>query len=174
MNTTSDFIDTLEQICINKDSINGKRKFYFIVQMLNKMDILDFEDIQNYTNIIKTDIDNYFLNLNSTLFSRYNNEYEECEKIGKGGFGNVFISKHFLDNKRYAIKKIIVPQNRIVINNTINEILILSRLNHDNIVRYYHSWIEYYNYPVNILNDSTLLLSHARFINKPSSFPFLE
>ena len=168
MNTNTYFIDILEQICINKDRINGKIKFNFIIQMLNKMDIIDFEDIQNYQNIVESEIiDNYFLNLNSTLFSRYNNEYEEYEKIGEGGFGNVFISKHFLDNKRYAIKKIIVPQDRIFINNTITEILILSRLNHDNIVRYYNSWIENYNYPVNILLDNQY--SNFKLLNDDSS-----
>ncbi len=40
------------------------------------------------------------------LKSRYQNEYDEIETLGKGGFGQVFKARNRLDGQLYAIKKI--------------------------------------------------------------------
>ena len=38
--------------------------------------------------------------------SRYENDFEELDKIGEGGFGEVFKARHRIDGNIYAIKKI--------------------------------------------------------------------
>jgi len=40
------------------------------------------------------------------LKSRYQNEYDEIEALGKGGFGQVYKARNRLDSQLYAIKKI--------------------------------------------------------------------
>lgn len=140
-----DFIKILEGKCL-LDKINGRTKFYFILKILNKMNIIKSEDLENSQDLILPNVfKNDLFTPISAIVPRYNNEYEEYNQIGEGGFGKVFISKHYLDNNVYAIKKILVKENKInSINNAISEILILSRLQHPNIVRYYNSWIEPY------------------------------
>lgn len=66
--------------------------------------------------------------------------YEIIEKIGEGGFGAVYKGKHNFDRKIYAIK--IIPlqsddENEIM--QLTREIEILSKLEHENIVRYHTS-----------------------------------
>lgn len=150
-----DFIKILEEKCL-LDKINGRTKFYFILKILNKMNIIKSEDLEKSQDLILPNIfkDDFFAPI-SAIVPRYNNEYEEYNKIGEGGFGKVFISKHYLDNNVYAIKKILVEENKInSINNVISEILILSRLQHHNIVRYYNSWMEPYILTGDIKDDS--------------------
>jgi serine/threonine protein kinase len=140
-----DFIKILEEKCLI-DKINGRGKFYFILKILNKMNIIKSEDFSKSQDLILPSVfrDDFFAPI-SAIVPRYSNEYEEYNKIGEGGFGKVFISKHYLDNNVYAIKKILVEEDKInSINNVISEILILSRLQHPNIVRYYNSWMEPY------------------------------
>lgn len=60
--------------------------------------------------------------------------------VGKGGFGKVYKTYSELDNKIYAIKKIIITKGSI--DYSIKEIRVLASLNHKNIIRYYNSWIE--------------------------------
>jgi len=75
--------------------------------------------------------------------SRYVNDFIELEKINTGGFGSVHKATNKLDGMNYAIKKI--PIKDIELLNTIkviNEVKILAKLNHDNIIRYYSTWIE--------------------------------
>jgi len=43
---------------------------------------------------------------NRTTYSRYQNEFEEITKLGKGGFGSVYQVRNKLDGQFYAIKKI--------------------------------------------------------------------
>ncbi|EGW10169.1 Interferon-induced, double-stranded RNA-activated protein kinase [Cricetulus griseus] len=37
---------------------------------------------------------------------RFNNDFEDIEEIGSGGFGQVFKAKHRIDGKTYAIKRV--------------------------------------------------------------------
>ena len=64
-------------------------------------------------------------------------------KIGEGGFGQVFHCIHKLDERPYAIKKILLPKNNpIETTRILREVKHLSSLNHQNIVRYYQTWVE--------------------------------
>lgn len=60
--------------------------------------------------------------------------------IGEGTFGKVYQCLHKLDEKEYAIKKIPIIEGK----KCIDEIKILSKLYHPNIIRYYNSF-EYNN-----------------------------
>lgn len=75
--------------------------------------------------------------------SRLHNEFEIIKILGKGGFGHVWKVKNKLDSRVYALKKIrLNPSNKYLNRKIKREVKLLSRLNHENIVRYYNSWIE--------------------------------
>ncbi|KAG8989771.1 hypothetical protein FRB90_002076, partial [Tulasnella sp. 427] len=72
--------------------------------------------------------------------SRYKEEWEEIEFLGKGGFGSVVKARLKLDGAIYAVKKIkLRGENDGKIYREVNA---LSRLNHRFIVRYHTTWIE--------------------------------
>ncbi|KAL1501167.1 hypothetical protein ABEB36_006549 [Hypothenemus hampei] len=76
--------------------------------------------------------------------SRIDNEFEFLEHLGKGAFGEVLKVRNKLDGGYYAIKKIKLGQNNKALNKRkiLREVTLLSKQNHENIVRYYTSWIE--------------------------------
>jgi len=70
-------------------------------------------------------------------------DYEILKKLGSGGFGEVFKVRHRLDQCYYALKKIPINASNLSINRKImHEVKYLSRLNHENVVRYYGTWVE--------------------------------
>ncbi|OUM62666.1 hypothetical protein PIROE2DRAFT_54356 [Piromyces sp. E2] len=91
--------------------------------------------------------ENYGERLLRTTYSRYQNEFEEITKLGKGGFGSVYQVRNKLDGQYYAIKKIKLqcdPQNTMECDiRIIQEVKTFARIsNHPNIVRYHGAWIE--------------------------------
>lgn len=73
--------------------------------------------------------------------SRYVNEFHELGRLGKGGFGEVFKARNKLDGQLYAVKKI--SQNSPgSLSDILSEIMLLSRLNHPYVVRYFNTWLE--------------------------------
>uniref|UniRef100_A0A667YGK0 eIF-2-alpha kinase GCN2 n=1 Tax=Myripristis murdjan TaxID=586833 RepID=A0A667YGK0_9TELE len=75
-------------------------------------------------------------------FSRYSNEFEELQLLGKGAFGAVIKVQNKLDGCYYAVKRIQVNPASKQFRRIKGEVTLLSRLNHENIVRYYNAWIE--------------------------------
>jgi hypothetical protein len=76
-------------------------------------------------------------------------DYAEQGVIGKGGYGTVYKVHNHLDNCQYAIKKILISSQKLQkfretaqVDALLAELRTLARLNHKNIVRYYHGWIE--------------------------------
>ncbi|KAF4527599.1 hypothetical protein B566_EDAN015153 [Ephemera danica] len=66
--------------------------------------------------------------------SRVLTEFEVLQWLGKGAFGDVL---------KYALKRIkLNPRNKALNRKITREVKLLSRLNHENVVRYYNSWIE--------------------------------
>ncbi|MFT7802001.1 eIF-2-alpha kinase GCN2 isoform X1 [Arapaima gigas] len=90
-------------------------------------------------------------------FSRYYTEFEELKLLGKGAFGAVIKVQNKLDGCYYAVKRIQVNPTSKQFRRIKGEVTLLSRLNHENIVRYYNAWIERHEMPsVGVLsNDSS-------------------
>ncbi|XP_074662114.1 eIF-2-alpha kinase GCN2-like [Tubulanus polymorphus] len=98
--------------------------------------------------------------------SRLNTEFEVLEWLGKGGFGDVIKVLNRLDGRYYAIKRILLnPKSKQFNRKITREVKLLSRLNHENVVRYYNSWIET---SVQALEDCTSS-SSASNSTKPST-----
>ena len=74
--------------------------------------------------------------------SRSESEFREIRKLGEGGFGSVFLAKNLLDYNNNAVKKIKLNVADPFSRKVRKEVILLSSLNHPNIVRYYQSWIE--------------------------------
>ncbi|CAG0879388.1 unnamed protein product [Darwinula stevensoni] len=75
--------------------------------------------------------------------SRLLQEFYDLEWLGSGGFGDVLKGKNKLDGNIYAIKRVVLnPRNRALNRKITREVKLLSRLNHENVVRYFNSWIE--------------------------------
>ncbi|XP_071963594.1 eIF-2-alpha kinase GCN2-like [Antedon mediterranea] len=75
--------------------------------------------------------------------SRLLSEFQIMDLLGKGGFGSVMKVKNKLDSNFYAIKRIqLDPSKQELTRKITREVKLLSRLHHENVVRYYNSWIE--------------------------------
>lgn len=75
--------------------------------------------------------------------SRLDTEFEFLNNLGKGAYGDVLKVRNKLDNRQYAIKRIPLPaRSKQLYRKMTREVELLSRLNHENVVRYYNSWIE--------------------------------
>ena len=106
--------------------------------------------------------------MEQTLFinQRLKHEYADIESVGKGGYGEVFKCRHIIDGATYALKAVRFNINinkneneKILkemtlnyllkykntpdeIKNILREVIIMSKMQHKNIVRYLDSWIE--------------------------------
>jgi translation initiation factor 2-alpha kinase 4 len=141
----------LEYICIKHDP-QKTSLFPELVGYLQSNDMIKPIDYnsQQYTaiknsnlNMLHKFIKNYGIPDSSLPIyeSRYVNDFIEVNKISDGGFGSVYKTIHKLDKVAYAIKKIpldIVENNKEIL----NESMILAHLNHNNIIRYYSTWLE--------------------------------
>ncbi|KAK4995059.1 eukaryotic translation initiation factor 2-alpha kinase [Elasticomyces elasticus] len=72
--------------------------------------------------------------------SRYVADFTEVGRLGKGGFGEVVKARNKLDGGIYAIKKI--RQSTAALSEVLSEVVLLHRLNHPYVVRYYSAWLE--------------------------------
>ncbi|XP_045185726.2 eIF-2-alpha kinase GCN2-like [Mercenaria mercenaria] len=89
--------------------------------------------------------------------SRLTNEFDVLKSLGKGGFGDVIKVKNKLDGRLYAIKRIpLNPKSQQFNKKITREVKLLSRLNHENVVRYYNSWIETSDEPAESDSSSSL------------------
>ncbi|OAL66512.1 PEK/GCN2 protein kinase [Trichophyton rubrum] len=82
--------------------------------------------------------------------SRYSHDFDEVGRLGRGGYGLVVKARNKLDGRFYAVKKI-SQKSPVALKDTLSEIMLLSRLNHPYVVRYFTAWLEE-NY-VAISND---------------------
>ncbi|XP_025409124.1 LOW QUALITY PROTEIN: eIF-2-alpha kinase GCN2 [Sipha flava] len=90
-----------------------------------------------------TDDQNVFEYSFSSARSRLDKEFVILDWLGKGAFGDVLKVKNKLDDCLYAIKCIELNKKNKNLNKKITrEVKLLSRLNHENVVRYFNSWIE--------------------------------
>lgn len=96
--------------------------------------------------------------------SRYEREFEEIGRLGKGGFGEVVKARNRMEGTFYAIKKIKHKSNKL--ETLLSEVLSLARLNHQYIVRYYGTWVEEVQG-----NDSAIDLEEESDFESDSEFP---
>ncbi|KAF2795299.1 Serine/threonine-protein kinase [Melanomma pulvis-pyrius CBS 109.77] len=75
------------------------------------------------------------------LYSRYASDWVEAGRLGKGGYGEVVKSRNKVDGRVYAIKKI-RQKSASALTEVLSEVMLLSRLNHPCVVRYYTAWPE--------------------------------
>ncbi|KAK3673593.1 eukaryotic translation initiation factor 2-alpha kinase [Recurvomyces mirabilis] len=83
--------------------------------------------------------------------SRYLMDFTELGRLGKGGFGEVVKARNKLDGGVYAIKKI--KQAPHLLDQVLSEVMLLNRLNHPYVVRYFATWLE--NDVLNVETDET-------------------
>ncbi|XP_066133228.1 eIF-2-alpha kinase GCN2 isoform X2 [Saccopteryx bilineata] len=83
-------------------------------------------------------------------FSRYFIEFEELQLLGKGAFGAVIKVQNKLDGCCYAVKRIPINPASRHFRRIKGEVTLLSRLHHENIVRYYNAWIERHERPTGL------------------------
>ncbi|MEE6475027.1 hypothetical protein FKM82_010583 [Ascaphus truei] len=62
-------------------------------------------------------------------------DFDDITHLATGGYGTVYKARKILD-KRYYVVKIVKRRNE----KSIAEVQTLARLQHENIIRYYHSW----------------------------------
>lgn len=79
--------------------------------------------------------------------SRYFQDFNEIERIGRGSYGSVFKVRNKLDGNHYAIKKILV--NDQIKKRVLKEVQLLSKFQSQSIVRYFQSWSEYFDCQLN-------------------------
>ena len=106
----------------------GSINFNFNMGTLLKLPIQDF-----INKIINQNAKKNRININ-------NKEYNIIKELGKNGFGRVIQVSSNSDNKNYAVKVIpITEETKDQFKNIQNEVDILSKLNCNNIVKYYNS-----------------------------------
>ncbi|ODV82703.1 hypothetical protein CANARDRAFT_30621 [[Candida] arabinofermentans NRRL YB-2248] len=74
------------------------------------------------------------------MYSRYVQDFEEVGILGRGGFGEVVKVRNKLDGRFYAVKKVRHTEDKLA--KILTEVLLLARLNHQYVVRYYAAWLE--------------------------------
>jgi translation initiation factor 2-alpha kinase 3 len=81
--------------------------------------------------------------------SIFQTQYGPKTLLGRGGFGNVYRVKNLVDDREYAIKRIVIrskklnqPGHKNHHHTILMEARSLSKLNHQNIIRYYGAWVE--------------------------------
>lgn len=76
-------------------------------------------------------------------------EYKVLEELGHGGFGTVYKVRNRVDSRLYALKKVkLNPDNETLNERIMREVKLLSRLNHENVIRYYTAWNETETYEI--------------------------
>ena len=100
-------------------------KWQELIDLLLKEDYHERPDIEE---VLK-----YVLSINM------NEDYEIINKLGEGGFGEVFLIKK--DNQKFALKKIPLP-NKLLTKDKMKEykemLLILQTLNSENVIKYFN------------------------------------
>ncbi|KAL9895181.1 pancreatic eIF-2alpha kinase isoform 2-T2 [Glossina fuscipes fuscipes] len=81
-------------------------------------------------------------NSGENFSSRFQSDFDMMRCLGRGGFGVVFEAKNKLDDCRYAIKRITLPNKEESRVRVMREVKTLANCEHQNIVRYFQSWVE--------------------------------
>ncbi|KAL8772628.1 MAG: hypothetical protein Q9209_002289 [Squamulea sp. 1 TL-2023] len=86
--------------------------------------------------------------------SRFVTDFIQEGRLGKGGYGSVVKARNRLDSSFYAIK-IINKCTEVALDKVLNEVRLLSQLNHPNVVRYFTAWKEVDSHTTNSHRDDS-------------------
>ncbi|KAG6856809.1 hypothetical protein H0H87_000506 [Tephrocybe sp. NHM501043] len=87
--------------------------------------------------------------------SRWKEDWEELELLGKGAFGSVVKARNKIDNRIYAVKKVRLKTEGSDVK-IFREVNALSRLSHRFIVRYFTTWVEISDEPISaVVSDDS-------------------
>lgn len=128
-------LSLIELLYENNKNIN-------INDIIHNIDFIDKDITDLKYNDLKKLIKNHLISYNNIQLSDvkksiYNINYDQLELLGKGSYGHVYKVFHKLDEQYYAIKKVFIKDIK-----DINEIKLLSKLNHKYIIKYCNSWID--------------------------------
>ena len=121
----------------------------------NYMKLLNDNKKPDFNNSNIINIDNQKIDLNfideHKAKSRFKSDFEVLAKLGIGGGGVVYKVKNNYDTFEYAIKKIKINFSDVKeANRILREVMLLSRLQHNNIVKYLQAWVEADNNEANL------------------------
>jgi serine/threonine protein kinase len=78
--------------------------------------------------------------------SRFEQDFDRLELLGRGAFGDVWRCRHRLDGQEYAVKMIeyrtTIAEAAEVERRVLREAQTWASLNHPNVVRYHNAWVE--------------------------------
>lgn len=153
---------------------NNNKNLNKIFKYLNKNNIFDIdvtnssyatirenltfliESLNNSTNTIDSNFNNILTNNNFSEYqNKYRNNFNEIKLLGIGAYGSVYKVFHKFERKFYAIKKVFITEELIEDNFDIfREIQIFCNLEHQNIVKYYSSWLDIDNLSIIEYNNN--------------------
>lgn len=141
--------------------INNKEKLTKLYKYLHKKNVLDLEvtkksysEMRKNVSFIIESLNNfnpeselgspdYRLDIKNKYINKYRSNFNQISLLGKGGYGSVYKVFHLFEKKYYAVKKIFIVQDLISDDYDIfNEIQLYSHIVHENVVRYYSSWVD--------------------------------
>eukprot|EP00127_Corallochytrium_limacisporum_P003160 Clim_evm9s147 gene=Clim_evmTU9s147 len=97
----------------------------------------------------------------ATSRSRFVTDFETICFLGKGSFGSVMKARNRLDGRLYALKRLFVHGRIGKDGKLMREVMLLSRLHHNYIVRYYQAWQETASADVSAIFQRTPMASEA-------------
>ncbi|CAB4004207.1 eukaryotic translation initiation factor 2-alpha kinase 1-like [Paramuricea clavata] len=101
--------------------------------------------------------------------SRYKEEFQELEKLGKGGFGSVYKVKNRLDGREYAVKKVYLSEKDLPnCFKVLREVKVLAQLRHPNVVGYQSAWLE------SVTSENTMSTNVPRISTHPGRLMDLD
>jgi eukaryotic translation initiation factor 2-alpha kinase 1 len=95
------------------------------------------------------------------------NNYNIIENIGNGSFGSVFKCINNIDSGIYALKIVKLDANKF--DKILREVRLMASFEHENIIKYYCSWIDYNN--IDLVENSDTEYSTNDSVSK-SLLPF--
>jgi len=123
-----------------EDYINDNDRFAKISNLLfNNNIITDMSTISDSTKLLRQSILQKLSGLKDR--SNINNNFTKIEDLGAGAYGVVSRVINKCDNNEYAIKKVPIKKGTLY-EKRLKEVVLMSKLNHPNIVRYHNSWID--------------------------------
>lgn len=164
---TSSILDALSRLGLIRPEINKDKYDYVRDDILWKL-----------KKMVETSFVKKHLSGNELIhLHEVNNIYRNFKLrriINSGAYGIVYEAQSLTDNKCYAIKRTIY--NPIKMKKWNSEVTIMSKLNHENIIKYHSSWLDYSsNIPVmesmiNDNNDSMNLLIQMELCDTDLSY----